>query len=370
MIDNNGIFKKLLDDGNLRLHESPLLHCAVEPLPAKFSFDKIEGMLLGVAIGDSLGAPTEGLESRDRQLKHGTVRHYIPCIQSGGRPIGVPTDDTQLTFWTLEQLILDDGLIPDNLAGSFCKHRITGLGSTVREFIRNYKDRGKAWYVCGTDSLGNGALMRISPLLLPYLANPNASLYADTALDGMMTHNSYASNAACVAFMHILWQLLAMNSAPQPGWWHETYCRLAREMEGKAGYEPPALPGSYRGPLWEYVEMKVTDALRRDLTAAEFSAELGYGFDLFVTVPLVLYILARHAHSAEEAITRAVNDTVDNDSTGAIVGAAVGALHGLGGLPGKWIEGLTGRIHESDDGQVFKLILLAKKRFWLETGRP
>jgi len=368
MIDNSGLFKKLLDDGNIRIQDSPLFHRALAPLPPIFSFDRIEGMLLGVAIGDSMGAPTEGLEARDRQLKHGTVRDYIPCMQSGGRPIGVPTDDTQLTFWTLEQLIQDDGLIPDNLARRFCGYRITGLGSTVREFIRNYKDRGKAWYVCGPDSLGNGALMRISPLLLPYLANPHVSLYADTALDGMMTHNSYASNAACVAFMHILWQLLTMTSVPQPSWWHETYCGLAKEMEGEASYQPPALPGSYRGPLWEYVELKVTDALRRDLTTAEFSGELGYGFDLFVTVPSVLYILARHAHSAEEAITRAVNDTVDNDSTGAIVGAAVGALHGLGGLPGKWIEGLTGRTHESDDGRVFKLIRLAKKRFWPETG--
>ena len=110
--------------------------------------------------------------------------------------------------------------------------------------------------------------------------------------------------------------------------------------------------------------MKVTDALRRDLTAAEFSRELGYGFDLFVTVPSVLYILARHGHNAKEAVTRAVNDTVDNDSAGAIVGAAVGALHGLSGLPDKWIEGLTGRTHEFDDGRVFELILMAKKRFW------
>ncbi|MCX6001447.1 MAG: ADP-ribosylglycohydrolase family protein [Chloroflexi bacterium] len=368
MIDNSGLFRKLLDDGNIRIHDSPIFHEALTPLPPAFSFDRIKGMLLGVAIGDALGAPTEGLEAHDRYLKYGTVRDYIPYIQSAGRPVGVPTDDTQLTFWTLEQLIQDNGLMPDNLARSFCRHRITGLGSTVHEFIRNYKDRGKAWCVCGSDSLGNGALMRISPLLLPYLANPHISLYADTALDGMITHNSYASNAACVAFMYILWQLLGMAAVPQANWWHETYCRLAKEMEGEASYQPPALPGSYRGPLWKYVEMKVTDALKCDLTTAEVSRELSYGFDLFVTVPSVLYILARHSHNAEEAITRAVNDTVDNDSAGAIVGAAAGALHGLGGLPGKWIEGLTGRTHESDDGRVFKLILLANKKFWTKLG--
>ena len=66
MIDNSGLFKGLLDSGNIRIHNSPLFHEALTPLPAAFSFDKIEGMLLGVAIGDALGAPTEGLGARDR----------------------------------------------------------------------------------------------------------------------------------------------------------------------------------------------------------------------------------------------------------------------------------------------------------------
>ena len=43
------------------------------------------------------------------------------------------------------------------------------------------------------------------------------------------------------------------------------------------------------------------------------------------TIPSVLYILARHGNDPEEAIVRAVNDTRDNDTVAAIVGAAVGA---------------------------------------------
>ena len=88
------------------------------------------------------------------------------------------------------------------------------------------------------------------------------------------------------------------------------------------------------------------------------------GANLFETVPSVLYILVNHAGNAEEAIIRAVNDTKDNDTIAAIVGAAVGALHGLEGIPGRWIDGLTGRTKKDDDGQVLKLILMAKKAFW------
>jgi ADP-ribosyl-[dinitrogen reductase] hydrolase len=77
----------------------------------------------------------------------------------------------------------------------------------------------------------------------------------------------------------------------------------------------------------------------------------------------VLFIFARHAHDPEEAIVRAVNDTWDNDTIAAIVGAAAGALHGRHALPAHWIEGLLGRTRADDDGHVFELIDTARARF-------
>ena len=70
----------------------------------------------------------------------------------------------------------------------------------------------------------------------------------------------------------------------------------------------------------------------------------------------MLYILMCHAHDPEEAIVRAVNDTRDNDTVAAIVGAAVGALHGEDALPFYWRQGLLGRTRENDDGRVFALL--------------
>ena len=82
------------------------------------------------------------------------------------------------------------------------------------------------------------------------------------------------------------------------------------------------------------------------------------------TVPSAIYILMRHGHDLEEAIVRAVNDTKDNDTVAAIVGAAVGALHGEKGLPQGWIKGLLGRTGNEDDGRVFDLLDQAELRFW------
>lgn len=356
-----------MTQGTIRLYDGQILHAAPKPLPIDFDFSKVEGMLLGAATGDSLGATSEGMSPSDRRNQYGEIRDYVSGSRSDDRPIGVPTDDTQLTFWTLKQIIRDGGLVPDNLAKRYCKHRIRGIGATTKGFLHNYKDKHKPWYKAGLDSLGNGALMRISPTVVPYINNPGPSIYADAALDTMITHNSFANNATCIAFVHILWSLLGMQSAPEPDWWVDTYCSIAEELEGDTTYSPRVSQyATYKGSLWQFTHKILTDALRRKLPAVEACEEWGSGANLFETVPSVLYILAKHAQNAEEAIIRAVNDTRDNDTIAAIVGAAVGALHGLKGIPQRWIERLSGRTRSSDDGEVFKLILSAKRTFWLK----
>ena len=79
----------------------------------------------------------------------------------------------------------------------------------------------------------------------------------------------------------------------------------------------------------------------------------------------MLWILAQsRATIPEEAIVRAVNDTHDNDTVAAIVGAAVGALHGKEALPVRWQRGLLGRTTMNDDGRVFRLIEAAVRHEW------
>ena len=65
-----------------------------------------------------------------------------------------------------------------------------------------------------------------------------------------------------------------------------------------------------------------------------------------------------------EAIIRAVNDTRDNDTIAAIVGAAVGPLHGQKGIPERWLKGLSGRTAKDDDGRIFQLLAGTKELWW------
>ena len=370
MIDNTGLLRDLITRDAIRICDSPIFSKTPKALPSNFDFGKVEGMLLGLAIGDALGATSEGKQPADRHLLYGEIRDYLPGRRSNNRPVGVATDDTQLSFFTLEQLIDDNGLNPDNLIQRFSSNRITGIGGTVKKSIQNYKDRHIPWYEAGQDSRGNGALMRIAPIVLPYLCSPHPSLYADAALDTMLTHNNFANTASCVAFIKMLWDLLAMTSAPEPNWWFDTFRSTAKELEGNTQYNPRNPQYSdYEGPLWKFTHDRCREALGSGFSTSQACYRWGSGADLFETVPSVLYILATHAHNAEEAIIRAVNDTVDNDTVAAIVGAAVGALHGLGGIPERWLRSLEGKIREGGTGQVFRLIFHAKQIFWLSHGK-
>jgi ADP-ribosylglycohydrolase len=208
--------------------------------------------------------------------------------------------------------------------------------------------------------------MRIAPMLVPYVRKPSPDLWVDTALSAAITHNDSASIASCVAFVSMLWELIGMEKAPEPRWWVDAYVRVAKELEHREDYRQrdPSL-GDYRGSLWRFVEEKVPDAFELDLSTLEACESWYSGAYLLETVPCVLYLLMRFGDDPGTAIVRAVNDTRDNDTIAAIVGAAVGALHGRKALPDRWIENLTGRVtYVGEDNRVFELIELAREQWW------
>jgi ADP-ribosylglycohydrolase len=123
--------------------------------------------------------------------------------------------------------------------------------------------------------------MRISPIVIPYLKKPNESMYADAALDTMITHNSFGNTSTCVAFVNILWSLLSMKSTPEPRWWVESYCSLAEKLEGNAAANDVSYNHSYKEPLWQFTERVVTDALQKRLSVVAACNTWGSGASLF-----------------------------------------------------------------------------------------
>ncbi len=325
------------------------------------SWDRVAGMLLGLAMGDALGNTSESMWPDDRRFVHGEIREYLPA-QHGGEAVGVPSDDTQLAFWTLEHLLEGGACDPARLATVFATRRIVGIGQTLLAFRQAMHD-GHAWHAAAPRSAGNGALMRIAPALVPHVADPSAALWHDTAVLARLTHNDTASVASCVAFVRVLWR--ALHDRPtDPRWWSDTFLEALDDLCLDDRYEHlvPAWRDGGRFP--DLVRARIERARCKGWDTRTACARFSSSAYLLETVPCVLWILEQHGDDPEAAVIRAVNDTWDNDTVAAIVGAAVGARHGAATLPRRWHEGLSGRTMQSDDGRVQELVEAARERFW------
>ena len=321
-------------------------------------------MMLGLAIGDALGNTTEGQLPATRRQRHGEIRDYLPNWHAEQQLVGLPSDDSQLAFWTLEHLVEEGKLIPDVLAETFATRTIFGIGSAVRQFVTGM-NQGTRWWDSSARSAGNGALMRIAPITIPHIRMGGPTFWSDAALCAAITHNDRGSIAACVAFAGMLCELLSCRRAPASDWWVTRYVELARQVEGESRYTPRggSHHDSYCGPIWRFVEEQVPPAIARGESVLQAGNTWFSGAYLLETVPTVLFILSRFSGDPEEAIVQAVNDTKDNDTVAAIVGAAVGALHGEEALPRHWRNRLLGRTTANDDGRVLELLDRAESVF-------
>lgn len=68
---------------------------------------RVRGSLLGGAIGDALGAPVEFMSAENIEERFGRagVRTFEPMMSGGVEQVGLITDDTQMTLFTLEGII-------------------------------------------------------------------------------------------------------------------------------------------------------------------------------------------------------------------------------------------------------------------------
>jgi len=117
-------------------------------------------------------------------------------------------------------------------------------------------------------------------MVSPHLAGERDTIWQQTAISAAITHNDPLAIASAVAWVGLLWRLL---------------------------------DGSVR------------DAIAGDIDVKRAGLLWYSGAYLLETIPTVMHIVARHGHQPVVAIETAVNDTRDNDTVAAVVGAALGA---------------------------------------------
>jgi ADP-ribosyl-[dinitrogen reductase] hydrolase len=352
------------------------------PLDSLLDDRRIAGMLWGVAVGDSLGHSTEWKsDPSKRHQDFGTIVDHLcdPEVRSGRI-----SDDTQFTFWMIQKLLDDGGLNFDSMTRQMVeqRHRIVGAGrNTVAALeqhhrrLANYKD-ATAGVIIGdpiaclgdlkTEGRGNGGLMRFSSMVIPYLMEPSPNFWRDSVLGCLITHGNAFALSSIVAMTNILWHLLSVprGQPPQGEWYFDRYLQIASDLEVDRIPDPycnepvPKWYQSFRGTFCDFLDGPVRRAFRRGVNLRDACSLDGFGSraDILQTVPAVLYLLASHADSFESSIITAVNDTKDNDTIAAIVGAMVGAVHGQSMIRGRWIEGIRSQSLDgmSDDRSIIQ----------------
>ena len=263
------------------------------------AWNRVEGMLRGLFYGERLGL--------------------------GPRPpLG---EASSLVCATLESLRRQPFNLED-LINSWCQAPVLSPSPSLAR-MRAHRAEGRPWQNLGGDTAGCGALRRMAPLLVPHCVKPSSSLWSGVKLATAVTHKNNAALVASLGSMKILWELLAVPSLPAPEWYLQHFLENCLDLEDGRTYPShgPRFP-RWRGTLCQFLSSAIPDARRQHLTVPQVLRGWGSGPYVLEMVPSWLYILERHAHEPEVAMSLAVSDTVEPHSLGALVGAALGALHG------------------------------------------
>jgi ADP-ribosylglycohydrolase len=272
--------------------------------------------LVGLSVGDALGAPWEG-------SAFNPIRLTGQVIPEGRAPW---TDDTQMALAVVERLLAAGTIEPDLLASAFARRYEPwrGYGRGMHQLLPAIRDGGD-WrdltarlFVGG--SYGNGSAMRVAPLGAYFHEAPADRVVIQAVRSAEVTHAHPEAKAGAIAVALAAW--LAARSRGQVAAadpWAEILPHLEPKLEVTQGLRNAAsLPG--------------------DTTLGDAAFRLGNGSRVTCadTVPLALWIALRHVDDFALAVRHAIAAGGDADTLGAIVGGIVAARLGVERIPPRW----------------------------------
>jgi len=292
--------------------------------------DRFRGCLLGVAVGDALGMPTEGYTAREIRIKFGPVRDMIKAPEGhfhSGLEAGQFTDDTEETLLLCESLIESYGFSPERfsdkltawgMAWTLDERLNRGVGFATRSAVESMI-AGTAWQESGIALPTCGAAMRAAPIGLLYHGDLNIiKSYAD--LQSLPTHSSPAARAGAVAVAAGV--ALCVN-----GFSKEAVLRIAASLARKLDVD--------------FAERLLRVISLQDLNPEDALERIGNSPEASETVPAAFYCFLKF--EPEEALIMAANGGGDTDSIASIAGALCGASCGFDWIPKRWLRVLEGR---------------------------
>lgn len=279
---------------------------------------RYRGSLLGLAVGDALGAPYEGLP----RGSFGPVEDMVGGGHRGLR-VGTWTDDTSMALCLADSLVSRRGFDLRDQLDRYLRwlrdgylssaEYAFGLGHTVSRALARYELTGDAYSSGLTEPLsaGNGSLMRLAPVPL-FFAADRAEAIRFSGESSRATHATRLAIDGCRYFGALV--AGAAAGLPKDDILAEDY---------------------FEGELAPEVEAVARGSFRRD----DPPDASGY---VVHTLEAALWALAR-SESFREGALLAVNLGGDADTTAAVFGQLAGALEGEDAIPAEWRERLVRR---------------------------
>jgi len=307
--------------------------------------DRLAGCLIGLCLGDALGAPVEALLPSDASRY---VREVLRTGRAGAwtrqpYPFGQYTDDGQLARELMVSFSEQCGFEPAAAAARIAHSAETvgfvGLGPGSRGAIERLL-LGMPWDQAGTPPpyAGNGSAIRVAPFGLLFASQPD-TLARAVIEQSRITHQ----DPRCAAGALVIAEAARLAARPGPVSAPAMLDGLAERVESCDGSVASALRW-----LQEVVKLEPDEAIGRfEVSGLDPSAGDGpwRGLSAFVTLSVcwALYSFLRSPDDYWETICTAILPGGDTDSTAAMAGAIAGARLGLGSLPVGLARQLTDR---------------------------
>jgi ADP-ribosyl-[dinitrogen reductase] hydrolase len=290
------------------------------------SFERLKGMVFGLATGDALGVPVEF--SKRVSCRENPVTG-MRGFGTHTQPAGTWSDDASMTFCTMEAMLGD--FSPELLGiyflrwmqqGFWTPHGIVfdkGLATTAA--LQRLAAGTPAVLAGGNDEMsnGNGSLMRIAPLAW-YPEQEEAAFFHLIREASSVTHGHPRSVMACHFYLLLLRQLFRHEPAQA---WEKVRTNWPSQME----------------KLWPEAvsELSAFDRILQPDFASLSEDEIQSGGYVMHSLEASVWCLL-NTNSYTDAVLKAINLGEDTDTTGAICGALAGTVYGYSSIPKEWIR--------------------------------
>ena len=297
---------------------------AIHPIPSNSPRKLYHDILLGTAVGDTLGFPAQ-FHSREELRQHPVTTMATRAKWSDDTSLSLCLADSLRWGYDLSDLAdrfrhwLRDGFwTPEGWAFD--------IGHTTFRAITNLSrvPDPRLAGMTGEHDNGNGSLMRVSPLV-PYIRHLDQERQIEMITDvSSITHRHPRSILACIYLCQF--ELRCIEGQDLPTAFGNTQALVRRLLER----EPFAPERPHFARLI-------------DLTFDHFKhlpesciSSTGY---VIHTLEASLWSLFNHDNFAD-ALLAVVNLGDDADTTGAVTGAMAGLLYGSDPIPRAWLDHL------------------------------